>query len=296
MTSVKLDRASDTGISSGTCSMRPCYRSALRYKRPCCTISGMETNPQMLCSGLADGLPCLRPAATASPFPICQRHRVEIAASVIPELLGRELLAIPTVPLPTPEAVTIESLLNGPHEDIVYFIANGGRVKIGYSTNLLDRVRSLSLREGDVLTALAGGFELEQTLHAHFAEHRRGNTEWFDLAPEIVRYISMVSKDTRPGEPRKASGGSWESTISRLREKHTENILVKALQVFDDLETDRVSRSQLATHLAIRNEDELRSWIVSTGCRAPRSIAMDGTYRRGWYRRDIESALKASCR
>lgn len=286
MTSVKLDRASDTGISSGACSMRPCYMDGLKYNAPCCTIGGMDTTPQVTCTGQVDDLLCPRPAATYYPFPICQQHRVEIAMSVNREVLGNELsslMAIPTTPLPRPDAVAVESLLKGPHEEVVYFIANGGRVKVGFSTNLRSRLAALSLRKNNVLAALEGGPELEQVLHAHFAEHRRGNTEWFDLAPEIVRYISETSKNPRSAV-QKPQG---EMAAQRAAEVRRSDILSRALRVIDRMKVDRVTREQLAKKLTGGDEEKLRTQVIAAGCRPPQPIRVGGKYQRGWYRHDF---------
>nr|WP_239085916.1 GIY-YIG nuclease family protein [Streptomyces parvus] len=87
-------------------------------------------------------------------------------------------------------ATPVDGLLRGVHDSVVYFIANGGRVKIGCTTNLKSRVSALSLRTDSVLLALPGGFELERALHARFTQHRNGDTEWFELSPEIFRYVS----------------------------------------------------------------------------------------------------------
>lgn len=257
----------------------------------------MNHAEQVTCSGTIDGLPCPRLAATSSPFPICQQHRVEIAMSVNREVLGNELsslMAVPTTPLPRPDAVDVGSLLKGPHEEIVYFIANGGRVKIGFTKNLKSRLSALSLRRDNMLTALAGGPELEQALHAHFSEHRHGNTEWFELAPEIVRYITEVSKDPRPAGPK----GSEEVEIEEIREPvhiaapmTRESILVRALQVIDDLGSDRATREQLATQLTDGDDGLLRTQMREAGCCPIHPIRANGLPARGWYRSEIEEAL-----
>lgn len=256
----------------------------------------MNLSEQAACSGLADELPCPRPAATTSPFPVCQQHRVEIAMSVIPEILGRELaalLAIPTTPLPRPDAVTVESLWAGPHEEVVYFIANGGRVKIGFTTNLRSRLSALSLRRDNVLTALEGGTDLEQILHAHFSEHRRGNTEWFDLAPEIVRYISEVSKNPRPAALRQADEVEVEPVepTPQIEALNHNDLLRRALKVVDELGADRVSRAHLATHLTGGDESLLRIQMREAGCNPVHSLKINGRPARGWYKSEIEEAL-----
>jgi hypothetical protein len=134
------------------------------------------------------------------PVALCDAHRIEVALTVVPELLRDQLAAalrgMATQPaartelVETARAAMVEDLLHGVHDSVVYFIANGGRVKIGYTANLKSRLGSLALRRDAVLLALRGGPELERALHAHFAAYRNGNTEWFDLSPEIFRYIA----------------------------------------------------------------------------------------------------------
>lgn len=224
--------------------------------------------------------------------------------AVIPELLGRELSllqAVPTTPLPRPDAVDVGSLLKAPHEEVVYFIANGGRVKIGYSTNLRSRLSALSLRKNNVLAALAGGTELEQVLHAHFAEHRQGNTEWFELAPEIVRYISETSKNPRPASPKEEAEEVVEvgsALIDPLPQEARSvsreapaDILSRALQVLDDLNTDRITREQLAQRLTGGDEELLRAYMRQAGAGTPHSMRIGGLPVRGWYRSNFEEAL-----
>lgn len=152
------------------------------------------------CAADDEGRPCARQVVASRPVPLCHAHRVEIAMTVVPELLRNGLetaLAGGSATLAAREDLTatavstpVEALLHGVHDSVVYFIANGGRVKIGYTTNLKSRLGALALRSDSVLLALHGGPELERALHARFAEYRNGNTEWFELSPEVFRYAS----------------------------------------------------------------------------------------------------------
>lgn len=160
------------------------------------------------CVAADEGRPCPREAAALRPIALCHAHRIEVALTVIPDLLRDQLdaalrgtattPAVRTDLIETASAATVEDLLHGVHDSVVYFIANGGRVKIGYTTNLKSRIGSLALRRDAVLLALHGGPELERALHTHFAAYRNGNTEWFELSPEIFRYASGRNGATGP--------------------------------------------------------------------------------------------------
>lgn len=184
------------------------------------------TNPA--CAADDEGRRCTREPVMLRPVALCEPHRIEIALAVVPVLLRDQLAAAQeslTAPAPRSElvatavAVDVEGLLHGVHDSVVYFLANGGRVKIGYTTNLKSRLGSLALRRGAALLALQGGPELERALHSHFAAYRDGSTEWFELSPEIFRYIAAphpaatavagqpepvaetVAADARPTDP-----------------------------------------------------------------------------------------------
>lgn len=167
--------------------------------------------PIETCLADDEGRHCTREVIATRPVPLCHAHRIEIALTVVPELLRNGLeTALTSGPAGltthdelTASAVAVhpEGLLSGVHDSVVYFIANGGRVKIGYTTNLKSRLSALALRSDSVLLTLQGGPELERALHARFAAYRNGNTEWFELSPEIFRYASG-----RPSAP--ASGRS----------------------------------------------------------------------------------------
>ncbi|MET7924749.1 GIY-YIG nuclease family protein [Streptomyces sp. NPDC005349] len=101
----------------------------------------------------------------------------------MPELL-RDHLASAARPLSTVD------LLQGPHDDIVYFIAHRDRVKIGFTSNLKKRVNALALRPDSILLALDGGLDLERALHTRFASARVADTEWFENTSEIRDYIA----------------------------------------------------------------------------------------------------------
>jgi len=104
---------------------------------------------------------CDSSAATEPPVLLCADHRDLLLAQ-----LGR--------------------LRPSVHDPLVYFIRNGTRIKIGWTTNLKARLSSLALPATAVALTVAGGPEQEAILHQRFA---RARVEWFEAAPEIEAFI-----------------------------------------------------------------------------------------------------------
>lgn len=77
------------------------------------------------------------------------------------------------------------------HEPCVYLMQFGAGqpIKIGFTTNIGARllvIRAAHWQEPTVLCALAGDRRLEKKMHARFAAHRIGATEWFRPAPSLL--------------------------------------------------------------------------------------------------------------
>lgn len=146
---------------------------------------------------------CSETPIITSPVSLCEEHALQVSLAVVPGLLSCRLAETRsrnedgTRPLSPKQSHVVSSAVSVPmpetesHSSVVYFLANGGRVKIGQTRGLYNRIRSLSLRTGAVLLLLEGGTSLERALHVKFAEHRIGDGEWFDLTPEIVRFIGV---------------------------------------------------------------------------------------------------------
>lgn len=162
-----------------------------------------EQPNQVPCAADDDGRTCHRPTVMVRPVPLCAPHKAELALAIVPDLLRDQVAAAHRIAatfgqpdlredlVAEARAIPYHPFLDGDqHGPIVYFIANGGRVKIGFTTNLKNRLASLALRADGVLLALDGGPDLERALHAHFDAYRDGNSEWFELAPDVFRYIA----------------------------------------------------------------------------------------------------------
>jgi len=72
-------------------------------------------------------------------------------------------------------------------------------VKIGYTTNLRDRVRAFQTAAADrvmVLLTIPGDLTLERLLHERFA-HCRIQGEWFNPAPDLTYFIHQERTNRR---------------------------------------------------------------------------------------------------
>ncbi|MGW2223824.1 GIY-YIG nuclease family protein [Streptomyces formicae] len=160
-----------------------------------------------------DGRTCYRNLVMDRPIALCRVHRIQVALVTVPDLLREQLAAAELgelAPASQPQThlvtrarpLSVAPLLRGVHDSVVYFVVNGGRVKIGFTTNLKSRLGSLALRADSVLLVLAGGPDLERALHAQFSAYRDSGTEWFEMSPEIFRFVS--NRASRPvGRTRK---------------------------------------------------------------------------------------------
>ena len=80
------------------------------------------------------------------------------------------------------------------HDPVVYFLRNGNRVKIGWTTNLQGRIRSLSLPMSAVLATMPGGPAQESDMHGRFASAHIEH-EWFEFTPDIEAFVGTLVTD-----------------------------------------------------------------------------------------------------
>lgn len=87
---------------------------------------------------------------------------------------------------------------------LVYFVEREGLIKIGFTTNLDKRIKSISkgssMPEGmtigpvKLLAAEPGDRKLEARLHQRFSSTRVGNSEWFRPSKALRRYIEDLAR------------------------------------------------------------------------------------------------------
>lgn len=83
-------------------------------------------------------------------------------------------------------------------EDVVYYLQIGGHIKIGWTSNLDQRMRSYP--PNTILLAVHPGSRAdEKALHKRFAVHRSHGQEWYPLVPVLLDHIKRVVAEQ--GEP-----------------------------------------------------------------------------------------------
>lgn len=111
----------------------------------------------------------------------CARQTTyEYLAATEPERRAAREASEPPDPPPRPEPV-----------GCVYFIRLGDLVKIGFTTNLEQRMKDLPQEEVLGIVPFATMRE-ERRCHAAFA-HLRRTGEWFDDAPDLRAFITAVT-------------------------------------------------------------------------------------------------------
>lgn len=89
------------------------------------------------------------------------------------------------------------------HRPLVYFLRNGNRIKIGTTTELKRRIRTLALRPENVVLLLDGDQRLERELHRQFAGLRIGNSEWFAYDGPLIDFVhTKNARAAEKGEPK----------------------------------------------------------------------------------------------
>lgn len=83
-------------------------------------------------------------------------------------------------------------------DGFVYFLRTGGLIKIGWTSNLNDRMRKYH-PDDRLLAVMPGTRKDERRIHRRFAHLLTHGREWFPLAPQITEYIDQVVADH--GEP-----------------------------------------------------------------------------------------------
>lgn len=90
--------------------------------------------------------------------------------------------------------------------EVVYYLRFAGRIKIGTSTDLPNRV--LSIPHDEVLAVEQGSYAAETDRHAEFADSLiPGHKEWFNPSPALVSHINHLRREN--GEPM-AAAARWK--------------------------------------------------------------------------------------
>lgn len=75
---------------------------------------------------------------------------------------------------------------------VVYYLRIGDRIKIGFTTNLAQRVAALRLDPDAVLATEPGGRDIEYRRHLQFADERYGRREDFAPSDRLMAHIRTL--------------------------------------------------------------------------------------------------------
>ncbi|MCF6376914.1 GIY-YIG nuclease family protein [Nocardioides KLBMP 9356] len=118
---------------------------------------------------------------------LCSAHGLEIARHFRAEILAEEQARLAALAQRRSDRdVAAQGNVGG--RPLVYYARIGNYIKIGYSTHLHDRLRSL--RADELLAIEPGGYELEQERHRQFGadriDERREN---FRGSDDLLRHV-----------------------------------------------------------------------------------------------------------
>jgi len=81
-------------------------------------------------------------------------------------------------------------------QNVVYYVQlTGSRIKIGWTGNLEQRLRSYRSRASDLLAIELGGQPVEARRHKQFAHLRIGRSEDFCEAPDLLAHIASLRQE-----------------------------------------------------------------------------------------------------
>jgi hypothetical protein len=150
---------------------------------------------------------CGAPADPGAPLALCAAHLVEAHDWVVGDVGVADLLPSPClacggrVGLRYPSGWIcgrcewrvgeVPELGEPVQVDIVYYIRQRERIKIGTSAN--PRSRLAALHYDKVLAFERGDRRVEQLRHAQFASHRIPRTEWFAVHDDLLAHIADLA-------------------------------------------------------------------------------------------------------
>jgi hypothetical protein len=141
-------------------------------------------------------------AARAAVHDASEREQRRGRLTAIVESLGYALTDTPDKPSTLAEPPAAKwTVPAGKHAPYVYFIRNGNRMKIGTTTELKRRIRTLALRAENIALLFEGDQRREREFHKQFADHRIGTTEWFAYEGDLAEFVhAETARLARKGE------------------------------------------------------------------------------------------------
>lgn len=145
-----------------------------------------------------DGTFCDAPSMPELPASICPKHAARIFMHLRDfvgkadrsDLAMRLISASEQRSRDTYAAAPIREVM----AEVVYYVRVGDHVKIGYTTNLRNRMQAYPT--GRLLATEPGGLTLERQRHEQFAHALDVGREWFTITPDLMGHIKALAAPT----------------------------------------------------------------------------------------------------
>lgn len=135
-----------------------------------------------------DGQFCEAPTNHLIPYPICGHHAAMIYRSVRDALTDDDHAT--TLSQALADVPSLDKRITGA---LVYYIAEAGLIKIGYTANLRQRLRCYG-PTARVLATEPGDRDLERERRTQFRVCRATRYEWFRPDPMLMQHIESVAQ------------------------------------------------------------------------------------------------------
>jgi hypothetical protein len=150
-----------------------------------------------------NGTFCDTPTMVDAPFPICTKHAIKLYKHMLDvaryDFFGMER------PEEKRADHTTWTLREANHktalqmQSMVYYVRIHDFIKIGYTTNVKQRMSQLRVHTDAILATEPGGRDLERDRHKQFADLRIGTMENFKPTKRLIDHIDAVRE--YHGEP-----------------------------------------------------------------------------------------------
>lgn len=148
---------------------------------------------------------CRWPGCRAEPvekqIPLCDRHFQYIGERFVDERTAFGSAYIQSL-RPSLEARKEEHRLREERraqaleaQSVVYYIRIGDHVKIGFTSNLRERLKALRVYTDNLLATEPGGRAVEAQRHQEFAAERVGRRENFNPSRRLLAHIEQVRNE-----------------------------------------------------------------------------------------------------
>jgi hypothetical protein len=150
----------------------------------------------------AEGIACTKTAYRGAPFALCFNHAFMVYLSIHGEISSNlkrihDDMAFAEMG-PTLHDVAAKAAYE--EQSQVYYVRIGDYIKIGFTRNMSERLKSLRVEASDLMATEPGGRDKERERHEQFADIRRGRKENFERTPELLTHIAKVRREN--GKPK----------------------------------------------------------------------------------------------